>query len=158
MDKIASFTVNHLKLLPGVYVSRRDTAGDARITTFDIRMTRPNHEPVMNTAEIHTIEHLGATFLRNHKVYKDRVLYFGPMGCRTGFYFLVSGMEHQDVIALIQDIFRRISVFSEPVPGAACSAECGNYLEHDLPGAREWAAAFVPVIAAWTPEKLRYEE
>ncbi len=91
MDKIASFTVNHLKLLPGVYVSRRDTAGDTRITTFDIRMTRPNHEPVMNTAEIHTIEHLGATFLRNHKVYKDRVLYFGPMGCRTGFYLLLAG-------------------------------------------------------------------
>ena len=99
MEKIASFTVNHLKLIPGVYVSRRDTAGDTRVTTFDLRMTRPNHEPVMNTAEIHTIEHLGATFLRNHRVYKDRVLYFGPMGCRTGFYLTVWGEPYAAEIA-----------------------------------------------------------
>lgn len=125
--------------------------------TYDIRLVRPNCPPYLPNPVLHTIEHLFATFARN-SAFSDHVIYFGPMGCRTGFYFLVSGMEHQDVIALIQDIFRRISVFSEPVPGAACSAECGNYLEHDLPGAREWAAAFVPVIAAWTPEKLRYEE
>ena len=153
MKKIASFCVNHDKLLPGMYLSRVD--GD--VVTYDIRLVRPNCPPYLPNPVLHTIEHLFATFARN-SAFSDHVIYFGPMGCRTGFYFLVSGMEHQDVIALIQDIFRRISVFSEPVPGAACSAECGNYLEHDLPGAREWAAAFVPVIAAWTPEKLRYEE
>lgn len=153
MKKIASFFVNHDKLLPGIYLSRVD--GD--VVTYDIRLVRPNCPPYLPNPVLHTIEHLFATFARN-SAFSDHVIYFGPMGCRTGFYFLVSGMEHQDVIALIQDIFRRISVFSEPVPGAACSAECGNYLEHDLPGAREWAAAFVPVIAAWTPEKLRYEE
>ena len=91
MEKITSFTINHLKLLPGIYVSRKDKAGDGIITTFDIRMTRPNFEPVMNTAEIHTIEHLAATFLRNHDGIKDRVIYFGPMGCRTGFYLLLAG-------------------------------------------------------------------
>ena len=153
MKKIASFCVNHDKLLPGIYLSRVD--GD--VVTYDIRLVRPNCPPYLPNPVLHTIEHLFATFARN-SAFSDHVIYFGPMGCRTGFYFLVSGMEHQDVIALIQDIFRRISVFSEPVPGAACSAECGIYLEHDLPGAREWAAAFVPVIAAWTPEKLRYEE
>lgn len=153
MKKIASFCVNHDKLLPGIYLSRVD--GD--VVTYDIRLVRPNCPPYLPNPVLHTIEHLFATFARN-SAFSDHVIYFGPMGCRTGFYFLVSGMEHQDVIALIQDIFRRISVFSEPVPGAACSAECGNYLKHDLPGAREWAAAFVPVIAAWTPEKLRYEE
>lgn len=153
MKKIASFCVNHDKLLPGIYLSRVD--GD--VVTYDIRLVRPNCPPYLPNPVLHTIEHLFATFARN-SAFSDHVIYFGPMGCRTGFYFLVSGMEHQDVIALIQDIFRRISVFSEPVPGAACSAECGNYLEHDLPGTREWAAAFVPVIAAWTPEKLRYEE
>lgn len=153
MKKIASFCVNHDKLLPGIYLSRVD--GD--VVTYDIRLVRPNCPPYLPNPVLHTIEHLFATFARN-SAFSDHVIYFGPMGCRTGFYFLVSGMEHQDVIALIQDIFRRISVFSEPVPGAACSAECGNYLEHDLPGAREWAAAFVPVIAAWTPEKFRYEE
>ena len=88
MDKITSFTIDHLKLLPGVYVSRKDRVGDQVITTFDIRMTRPNYEPVMNTAEVHTIEHLAATWLRNNEEWKDRVLYFGPMGCRTGFYLL----------------------------------------------------------------------
>ena len=153
MKKIASFCVNHDKLLPGIYLSRVDRD----VVTYDIRLVRPNCPPYLPNPVLHTIEHLFATFARN-SAFSDHVIYFGPMGCRTGFYFLVSGMEHQDVIALIQDIFRRISVFSEPVPGAACSAECGNYLEHDLPGVREWAAAFVPVIAAWTPEKLRYEE
>lgn len=91
MEKIASFTVNHLTLLPGIYVSRKDHIGTETVTTFDIRMTRPNFEPVMNTAEVHTIEHLGATFLRNHKEYADKTVYFGPMGCRTGFYLILSG-------------------------------------------------------------------
>ena len=142
MDKIASFTVNHLKLLPGVYVSRRDTAGDARITTFDIRMTRPNHEPVMNTAEIHTIEHLGATFLRNHKVYKGRALYFGPMGCRTGFYLLLAGdYESADIVPLLQEMFSYIRDFEGEIPGAA-ARDCGNYLDMNLPMARYLARKF----------------
>ena len=91
MEKIASFQVNHLTLVPGVYVSRRDKVGNETLTTFDLRMTRPNKEPVMNTAEVHTIEHLGATFLRNHRDYASKTLYFGPMGCRTGFYLLLIG-------------------------------------------------------------------
>ena len=155
MDKIASFTVNHLKLLPGVYVSRRDTAGDARITTFDIRMTRPNHEPVMNTAEIHTIEHLGATFLRNHKVYKDRVLYFGPMGCRTGFYFLVRDMAPETAISLVRETMAFITDYQGPIPGAT-EAECGNYREQDLEGARAAARKMLPILKDWTVEKLAY--
>ena len=110
MDKITSFTINHLKLLPGVYVSRKDKAGDTTVTTFDIRMTRPNFEPVMNTAEVHTIEHLGATFLRNHTEYKDRVLYFGPMGCRTGFYLLLCGdYESRDIVPLMKEMFAFIA-------------------------------------------------
>lgn len=155
MDKIASFTVNHLKLLPGVYVSRRDTAGDARITTFDIRMTRPNHEPVMNTAEIHTIEHLGATFLRNHKVYKDRVLYFGPMGCRTGFYLLTRGLTPAEALSLTVESFRFMAAFEGDVPGAS-EVECGNYRDMDLPAAKAEAAAMLPVLEALTADKLHY--
>ena len=155
MDKIASFTVNHLKLLPGVYVSRRDTAGDARITTFDIRMTRPNHEPVMNTAEIHTIEHLGATFLRNHKVYKDRVLYFGPMGCRTGFYLLTRGLTPAQALELTVESFRFMAAFEGAVPGAS-EVECGNYRDMDLPAAKAEAAAMLPVLEALTADKLHY--
>lgn len=119
MDKIASFTVNHLKLLPGVYVSRRDTAGDARITTFDIRMTRPNHEPVMNTAEIHTIEHLGATFLRNHKVYKDRVLYSAPWVPHRLLLLLAGDYESADIVPLLQEMFSYIRDFEGEIPGAA---------------------------------------
>ncbi len=153
MKKIASFCVNHDKLLPGIYLSRVD--GD--VVTYDIRLVRPNCPPYLPNPVLHTIEHLFATFARNSAV-SDHVIYFGPMGCRTGFYFLVSGLGHAEVIALIQDIFQRIAVFDEPIPGAACSAECGNYLEHDLPGAREWAKGFVPVIEHWTPERLRYEE
>ena len=155
MDKIASFTVNHLKLLPGVYVSRRDTAGDARITTFDIRMTRPNHEPVMNTAEIHTIEHLGATFLRNHKVYKDRVLYFGPMGCRTGFYLLTRGLTPAEALALTVDSFRFMAAFEGAVPGAS-EVECGNYRDMNLPKAKAEAAAMLPMLEALTADQLHY--
>ena len=121
MEKITSFTVNHLKLIPGVYVSRRDIAGDCHITTFDIRMTRPNFEPVMNTAEVHTIEHLGATFLRNHRLYKDKVLYFGPMGCRTGFYLLLAGdYESADIIPLLQEMFLFIRDYEGRSSGCRC--------------------------------------
>ena len=133
MDKITSFTINHLLLEPGVYVSRKDKAGEnAVVTTFDIRMTSPNDEPVMNTADVHTIEHLGATFLRNHPVWKDQVLYFGPMGCRTGFYLLLAG-DHtsKEIVPLMKELFTFIRDFEGEVPGAS-PRDCGNYLDMNL--------------------------
>lgn len=143
MDKITSFTINHLELLPGVYVSRKDKAGDTVITTFDIRMTRPNFEPVMNTAEVHTIEHLAATFLRNHSLWKERVLYFGPMGCRTGFYLLLAGdYESRDIVPLMKELFAFIRDYRDEVPGA-CARDCGNYLDMNLPMANWLADRFL---------------
>ena len=119
MEKITSFTIDHIKLQPGIYVSRKDTAGNTTITTFDIRMTSPNEEPVLNTAEIHTLEHLGATFLRNHPEYKEKILYFGPMGCRTGFYLLLAGdYGSRDIVPLITDMYTWMSEFDDEVPGA----------------------------------------
>ena len=132
MKKIESFTIDHLKLLPGIYVSRKDKVGENTITTFDIRMTRPNFEPVLNTAEVHTIEHLGATFLRNHKIYSDKTIYFGPMGCRTGFYMVLGGdYESKDVIQLVTEMFAFMKDFEGDVPGA-CAKDCGNYLDMNL--------------------------
>ena len=132
MDKIASFTVNHLTLLPGIYVSRKDHIGSEVITTFDLRMTSPNDEPVMNTAEVHTIEHLAATFLRNHPVYKDKTIYFGPMGCRTGFYLLLAGdYESKDIVDLMIEMYEFIRDYHGEVPGASAK-DCGNYLDMNL--------------------------
>lgn len=143
MKKITSFTVNHLELLPGIYVSRKDQAGAAVITTFDIRMTRPNFEPVMNTAETHTIEHLGATFLRNHPLYQDKILYFGPMGCRTGFYLLLTGdYRSEDIVPLMKEMFAFIRDYEGEVPGA-CARDCGNYLDMNLPMAKVLADRFL---------------
>ena len=120
MEKIASFTIDHIKLQPGIYVSRKDHVGNEVITTFDIRMTSPNEEPVMNTAEVHTIEHLAATFLRNHKEFGSRIIYFGPMGCRTGFYLLLAGdYESSDIVELLKDMFVFIRDFKDEVPGAS---------------------------------------
>ena len=119
MNKIESFQVNHLTLKRGIYVSRKDLIGDQTVTTFDLRMKVPNQEPVMNTAEMHTIEHLGATFLRNHPVYKDKTIYFGPMGCRTGFYVLFAGdLESEDVVPVIREMFDFIASYEGEVPGA----------------------------------------
>ena len=132
MEKIASFTIDHIRLLPGVYVSRKDTVGQEVITTFDLRMTSPNDEPVMNTAEVHTIEHLGATFLRNHSDYGNKTIYFGPMGCRTGFYLLLAGDYHsRDIVPLITQMFEFIRDFRGEVPGAS-PMDCGNYLDMNL--------------------------
>ena len=132
MEKIASFTIDHIKLQPGVYVSRKDQVGAETITTFDLRMTSPNEEPVMNTAEMHTIEHLAATFLRNHPVYKDKIIYFGPMGCRTGFYLLLAGnYESKDIVPLMIELFEFIRDFKDDVPGAS-PKDCGNYLDMNL--------------------------
>ena len=143
MDKITSFTIDHLKLLPGVYVSRKDRVGDQVITTFDIRMTRPNYEPVMNTAEVHTIEHLAATWLRNNEEWKDRVLYFGPMGCRTGFYLLLAGdLTSEEIVPLMKGLFTFMRDYKDEVPGA-CAKDCGNYLDMNLPMANWLADRFL---------------
>ena len=146
MEKIASFTIDHIKLQPGVYVSRKDTAGAEVITTFDLRMTSPNEEPVMNTAEVHTIEHLGATFLRNHPQYKDKTIYFGPMGCRTGFYLLLAG-DHTsaDIVPLMKEMYEFIRDFEGQVPGAA-PRDCGNYLDMNLGMAKYLAKKYLEEV------------
>ena len=158
MEKIASFTIDHLRLWPGLYVSRKDRIGAETVTTFDLRITAPNIEPVMNTAEVHAIEHLGATYLRNDPAWKNRVVYFGPMGCRTGFYLLLSGdLESEDVLPLVADTFRFIRDFSGEIPGASAK-DCGNYLDMNLPMAQFYARRYVSVLETAAPETLRYPE
>lgn len=159
MEKIASFTIDHNKLQPGVYVSRKDHIGAEVVTTFDIRMTSPNEEPVMNTAEIHTIEHLGATFLRNHMQWKDRVVYFGPMGCRTGFYLLLAGnLESRDIVPLMLEMYKFMSEFEGEVPGAD-PKDCGNYLDMNLGMAKYLSKKFLDnVLTEITEERLVYPE
>ena len=132
MQKITSFTIDHLKLIPGVYVSRVDYAGESPITTFDLRMTSPNDEPVMNTAEMHTIEHLMATFFRGHDQWADQTIYVGPMGCRTGMYVIFKGdLESKDVAPIMADAYRYMAEFTGEIP-AAKAEMCGNYLDHNL--------------------------
>ena len=132
MEKIPSFEVNHLELLRGIYVSRKDKVGDETVTTFDIRMKEPNREPVMNTAELHTLEHLGATWLRNDPQVSDQVIYFGPMGCRTGCYLVLKGdLESEDIVPMVTDMFRFVSEFDGEIPGAA-ARDCGNFLDQIL--------------------------
>ena len=157
MKKIPSFTVNHDDLLRGIYVSRQDVIGQEIVTTFDIRMTRPNFEPVMNTAEIHTLEHLGATFLRNHEEWGDKIIYFGPMGCRTGFYLLLAGdYESEDIISLLREMFEFVCHFEGEIPGAAPEA-CGNYLDQNLPMAKYLAEKYLEhVLTGITPDRLKY--
>lgn len=157
METIASFTVDHLNLLPGVYVSRKDRTGQDIVTTFDIRMTRPNFEPVMNTAEIHALEHLGATFLRNHTAMGDKIVYFGPMGCRTGFYLILAGeYDSEDVVPLLREMFLFIKDYKGEIPGAS-PAECGNYLDLNLPMARYRAEKYLSeVLENITKARLTY--
>ena len=159
MEKIASFTIAHIKLQPGVYVSRKDHIGDEVITTFDLRMTSPNEEPVMNTAEMHTIEHLAATFLRNHKEYGTKTVYFGPMGCRTGFYLLLAGdYESLDIVDLMVEMFTFIRDFKGEVPGASAK-DCGNYLDMNLGMANYLAKKYLDeVLIDIKPERLVYPE
>ena len=146
MEKIASFTIDHIKLQPGLYVSRTDKFGGTAITTFDIRITSPNEEPVMNTAEIHAIEHLGATFLRNHPVYGTKTVYFGPMGCRTGFYMLLEGaMTSRDILPLVPELFECIRNYTGEIPGAS-ARDCGNYLDMNLSMAQWHAIRFRIII------------
>ena len=159
MEKIASFTIDHIKLQPGIYVSRKDHIGDEVITTFDLRMTSPNEEPVMNTAEMHTIEHLAATFLRNHKEYGTKTVYFGPMGCRTGFYLLLAGdFESLDIVDLMVEMFTFIRDFKGEVPGASAK-DCGNYLDMNLGMANYLAKKYLDeVLIDIKPERLVYPE
>lgn len=146
MEKITSFTIDHLKLKPGLYVSRKDKVGTETVTTLDLRLTKPNEEPVMNTAEVHTIEHLAATYLRNDPVWKQKVLYFGPMGCRTGFYLLLAGdYESKDVLELVKDCFCYIGEFTGDVPGASAK-DCGNYLDMNLPMANFWGRRYAQLL------------
>ena len=159
MEKIASFTIDHTRLLPGVYVSRRDGQGDGRVTTFDLRLTAPNREPVMDTAAVHAIEHLGATYLRNEPQWKDRVLYFGPMGCRTGFYLLLAGeYKSADILPLVDGMFRFIAAFEGEIPGASAK-DCGNYLDMNLPMARYHAEKYIrEVLSNPAQDRLIYPD
>lgn len=158
MEKIASFTIDHMKLQPGIYVSRKDHIGKETVTTFDLRMTSPNEEPVMNTAEVHTIEHLGATYLRNQPQWADRIVYFGPMGCRTGFYLLLAGdLTSEDILPLITDMYTFISGFEGEVPGAS-ARDCGNYLDMNLGMASYLADKYLNILRSITKDRLVYPE
>lgn len=158
MEKITSFTIDHIKLQPGLYVSRKDPVGETIVTTFDLRLTKPNGEPVMNTAEIHTMEHLAATYLRNDPIWKDRVLYFGPMGCRTGFYLLLKGdLTSQEALPLVRSCFQFIGEFAGEVPGASAK-DCGNYLDMNLPMANYWGRKYAALLENIGPDRLVYPE
>ena len=146
MKQIASFTIDHMRLLRGVYVSRKDKIGSEIITTFDIRMSRPNFEPVMLTGEVHTIEHLAATYLRNHADFAEKTVYFGPMGCRTGFYLLLGGdYESKDIIPLLTEMYEFIRDFDGDIPGATAE-NCGNYSDMNLPLAKHYAQKFLDEV------------
>lgn len=158
MEKITSFTIDHIKLQPGLYVSRKDRMGAETITTFDLRVTKPNDEPVMNTAEVHTIEHLAATYLRNNPTWKERIVYFGPMGCRTGFYLLVWGdLSSRDVLPLVTDCFRFVRDYQGEVPGASAK-DCGNYLDMNLSMANYWGKKYVSLLENIDESRLVYPE
>ena len=158
MDRIASFTINHLDLMPGLYVSRRDAKGDCVTTTFDLRITAPNREPVVDTPALHTIEHLAATFLRNSEK-KDDVIYFGPMGCRTGFYLILAGdYKSEDIVDLMISMFEFIRHYHDPIPGAN-PRECGNYQDMNLNMANYLAEKFLKeVLYNIGEDRLNYPE
>ena len=156
MEKITSFTIDHIKLQPGLYVSRVDQIGTEKVTTFDLRITSPNDEPVMNTAEIHTIEHLAATYLRNEERWKEKILYFGPMGCRTGFYLLVAGeWTSNEILPLVRECFSFIADYKGEIPGAS-PVDCGNYMDMNLPMACYWAEKYSDLLNNITQDRLVY--
>lgn len=156
MEKITSFTVDHLHLQPGIYESRIDWIKEIPIKTYDLRVTTPNYEPVLNTAEIHTIEHLAATYMRNHPQYKDDVIYFGPMGCRTGFYFIFKGNhDNETVFKFIYDTFEFIANYTGDIPGAQAK-DCGNYLDHNLPMAKYVANKYLEVLKGLENKQFQY--
>ena len=158
MKKIASFTINHTKLLRGIYVSRKDQLeGGGVVTTFDIRMKVPNKEPAVSVSALHTIEHLAATFLRNHPVWGPKIVYWGPMGCCTGNYLLVQGdLESRDIVPLMQETFKFIAEYDGDIPGAT-ARDCGNYILHNLPMAK-WEARkyLIEVLNNLTVANLNY--
>ena len=157
MDKIPPFTINHEKLLPGIYVSRKDNLGNEVITTFDIRMKAPNREPALHPGALHTIEHLAATYLRNDPEWKDKIVYWGPMGCLTGNYLLLKGdLESHDIVELMKRTFRFVADFDGKIPGAA-PKDCGNWLLHDLPMARWESRKYLEeTLEHLTEERLNY--
>ena len=156
MDKIPSFTIDHCRLLPGIYVSRKDQVGSETVTTFDIRMKRPNVEPCLHNGAIHTIEHLAATYLRNDPEWKDRIIYWGPMGCLTGNYLLMRGdLQSKDIVQLMIRTFEFVASFEGDIPGQAAK-DCGNYLLHDLPMARYESRKYLDVLRNIQPENLVY--
>ena len=157
MQKIPSFSIDHIRLNRGIYVSRKDEVGGEVVTTFDIRMKLPNREPVLGQGAIHTIEHLAATYLRNNAEWKDRIVYWGPMGCLTGNYLLMRGdLTSSDILPLMKKTFRFIAEFDGEIPGAA-PRDCGTYLLHDLPMARYEAAKYLhEVLECATDENLNY--
>lgn len=157
MDKIPSFTIDHNRLLRGIYVSRKDQVGNEVVTTFDIRMKEPNREPALHNGAIHTIEHLAATFLRNHPIWKDRIVYWGPMGCLTGNYLLIRGdYQSKDIVELMKETFRFVAEFKGDIPGAT-PKDCGNWLLHDLTMAQWEANKFLKeVLENIQPENLAY--
>ena len=158
MEKIPSFQINHERLLPGIYVSRKDRVGGEVITTFDIRMKAPNREPALGQGALHTIEHLAATYLRNDAEWKDRVIYWGPMGCLTGNYLLLRGdLESADIVALMQRTFAFVANYEGEVPGTTAH-DCGNYLLHDLPMARYEARRYLEVLQHLSHTNLHYPQ
>ena len=158
MNKIPSFTINHEKLLRGLYVSRKDRVGGEVVTTFDVRMKLPNREPALSNGAIHTIEHLAATYLRNDPEWKDRIVYWGPMGCLTGNYLLVRGdFAAASLVPILIRTFEFIAAFEGEVPGAA-PRDCGNWKLHDLADAKKEAAKYVDVLRNATAANLNYPE
>ena len=159
MKTIPSFTIDHLRLKRGIYVSRKDTVGGETITTFDIRMKEPNREPALGQGALHTIEHLAATYLRNHKDWADKIVYWGPMGCLTGNYLLMRGdLKSRDIVELMKETFSFIAKFEGEIPGAA-PKDCGNWLLHDLPMAKWEAAKYLnEVLENIKEENLNYPE
>lgn len=159
MKKIPSFTIDHIRLLRGIYVSRKDQVGGEVVTTFDIRMKEPNREPALGQGALHTIEHLAATYLRNNAEWQDRIVYWGPMGCLTGNYLLMRGdLRPEDILPLMQETFRFVAEFEGEVPGTT-AADCGNYLLHDLPMARWESRKYLDeVLMQMKEENMRYPE
>ena len=158
MEKIASFTIDHLRLKPGVYVSRRDTFGATMLTTFDLRFKEPGKEPVMDIPALHSIEHLAATFLRSHREWASRIVYFGPMGCRTGCYLIVEGApESQDIIPLLREMLDWIAAFRGEIPGAS-AAECGNWQDQNLDMAKWECERYAALLANPGPENIKYPQ
>lgn len=157
-QKIPSFTVNHLVLLPGIYISRQDSLEGHLLTTFDVRMKAPNREPALSGQAAHTLEHLGATFLRNHPLWRDRTVYWGPMGCLTGFYLILKGdLKPMDILPLMQETYRFMSSYQGEIPGAT-PRDCGNYSYQDLPAARGEAASFLRVLENLGADRMVYPQ